>query len=429
MRKQQINVGLLGLGTVGSGVYKIMDRNREIISERVGSRVEIKKVVVRDLAKKRPLVIPPGILSDDPEDILSDPDIDIVVEVIGGTDDSRRLIEAALKAGKYVVTANNDLMATAGADLFSLADKMNKGIYYEGGVGGGITLIRPVKHCLAANRILRLMGIINGTTNYILTRMTLDGMSFADALAEAQAKGFAEQDPSSDLDGKDAAYKLAILAGLAFQCRVNMEDIMIDGIRQVTAQDITYAGNLGYVIKLLAIGEDLGDGLALRVHPSLVPKTHPLVSVYNEFNALFLEGDAVGEIMFYGKGAGEMPTGSAVVSDIIDLARTINHEIENGFVESRFNPRPVLPPERIQSRFYLRLQAYDRPGVFAALATAFGQQQVSLDMIIQQGSKDSTAEIVLVTHLVNENRFFAALEQVRQIEAIKQVNTVLRVIS
>ncbi|NLC51239.1 MAG: homoserine dehydrogenase, partial [Firmicutes bacterium] len=343
MGKEITNIGLLGLGTVGTGVVKILQKNGERITTKAGSTLRLKKVLVRDPNKSRDVELEPGVLTDNPQEVLNDEEIDLVVEVMGGIEPAREYIRKALQNGKYVVTANKDLIAQYGSELFRLAKEKKCNIYYEASVGGGIPLIRPLKHCLAANRITRLMGILNGTTNYILTKMSLEGMDYAAALSEAQAKGFAEADPSNDLEGKDAAYKLAILSSLAFSTQVSMENLQVEGITGVTQRDILYAKELGYVIKLLAVGEDRGDGLSMGVHPTLVPDTHPLTSVYYEFNALFVEGDAVGEVMFYGPGAGELPTGSAVVADIIDAARAINHAVEDGVHEVSFNRRPVLP--------------------------------------------------------------------------------------
>lgn len=428
MRKEIIKVGLLGMGTVGSGVLKILEMNREQVKNRAGAAIEVKRILVRDLHKKRPVKIDRQQLTTDPRDILHDPEIDVVVEVIGGTGDSRRYIEEALRHKKFVVTANKDLMATAGTELLLLAREHSRNIYYEASVGGGIPLIRPLKHSLGANRIIRLLGIINGTTNYILTKMSMEKMEFETALAEAQARGFAEQDPSSDLDGKDAAYKLCILAMLAFNCHVRFEDIYVQGISGISKRDVFYAGELGFAIKLLAIGEEMEKGLALKVHPALIPLDHPLASVYYENNALFVVGNAVGETMFYGLGAGALPTGSSVVADLIDVARNINHQVENGVMETDFQAKSIVPIDELLSAFYLRLQAVDQPGVFARLATAFGDARVSLDMILQKRSVGGMAEIVLVTHAVEEKSFNLALETIKSSPVIKKINSVLRVI-
>jgi homoserine dehydrogenase len=428
MKKEIIGVGLLGLGTVGSGVLQVFNRNGASIRQKVGSKLEIRRIAIRDRQKDRAVAVSPELLVNNVNHVLDDPQIDIVVEVMGGVETARLAVMRALENGKYVVTANKDLMARHGAELLERARAVERNIFYEASVGGGIPLIRPLKHCLAANRIIRMMGIVNGTTNYILTQMTSAGKELEEALAEAQAMGFAEADPSSDVEGRDAAYKLAILASLAFSSKINPEDIFVEGISGVRLRDIRYAQELGYAVKLLAIGRDTAEGLVLRVHPALIPLAHPLAAVSNEFNAVFLEGDAVGEVMFYGRGAGSLPTASAVCADIIDAARTIRHEVENGIVEITFSTRPVVPLHRQVSSFYLRLKAKDQPGVFAALATAFGDARVSLDMIIQKRSDAQTAEIVLVTHEVEEARFAGALEVIRALPAIRSINSVLRVI-
>ncbi len=428
MDKKVIKIGMLGLGTVGSGVLQILAQNGDEIRHKLGTRLEVKRIAVRDTGKKRSVNVDPALLTDKPELVLDDPEIDIIIEVMGGVDGTRQAITRALQNGKYVVTANKDLLAQHGADLLQIAGEQGKNIFYEASVGGGIPLIRPLKRCLVANRILSLLGIINGTTNYILTQMSREGKEFDEALSEAQAKGFAEADPSSDLEGRDAAYKLAIIASLAFSSKINMSDIYVEGISKVKLRDIRYAAELGYAVKLLAMAEENKEGLKLRVHPALVPLTHPLAAVSNEFNAIFLNGDAVGEVMFYGRGAGSLPTASAVCADMIEAARNILHEVENGIVEATFGQKPVIPMEKQHSRFYLRLKAKDQPGVFASLATAFGNASVSLDMIIQKRSDEETAEIVLVTHYVSEEKFAQAMAEINAMQAIKSINSILRVV-
>jgi len=423
-----INIGLLGCGTVGSGVVKIIKRNREEIERKAGSRLNIKKVLVRSLDKERPLELEGAELVTEVDKILEDPEIKIVIELIGDVERAREYMEKALRKGKFVVTANKDLMAQHGREIFKLARDMGVNVYYEASVGGGIPLIRPLKHSLAANRIMRIMGIINGTTNYILTQMTLQGRGYQEALEEAQEKGFAEQDPSSDVLGKDAAYKLAILASIAFDSTINMDSIYTEGITEVKIRDIRYAEELGYKLKLLAIGDRMEEGLALRVHPTLVPDKHPLAAVNDEFNAVFFEGDAVGEIMLYGRGAGEMPTGSAVVADVIEAARSINHQVENGVMEVEFSQKPIMPLSRIHSKFYIRLKAIDEPGVFASLANIFSEEKVSLDMIIQKRRIEEMAEIVLVTHDIREENFFRSIERIKEIPSIREISQLLRVV-
>jgi len=428
MERKTVKVGFLGMGTVGSGTLRILEMNREQVAVKAGSEIEVKKILVRNPEKQRDVDVSLELLTTDPAEVLQDPEIDLVIEVMGGTEEARRYIEEALKQKKYVITANKDLMAAAGSELLLQARECRRNIYYEASVGGGIPLIRPLKHSLGANKIIRIMGIINGTTNYILTRMSLHNMDFEGALAEAQEKGFAEQDPSSDLEGRDAAYKLSILAGLAFNSRIHIGDVYTEGISGISKRDIFYASELGFAVKLLAIGEELPGGLALRVHPTLIPRTHPLAAVHNENNALYVVGNAVGEVMFYGLGAGAMPTGSSVVADLIDAARNINYGIEDGIMEIDFQDKAVVPVEELLSSFYLRLQAEDQPGVFAALATAFGEDKVSLDMIIQKRSTEGVAEIVLVTHAVEERFFYRALDRIKAFPTTRKINSVFRVI-
>ena len=427
MVKDAVKVGLLGLGTVGAGVMKVLQINSEQVRSRAGINIEVKKILVRDLKKPRAVKVEPSLLTTNAAEILEDPEIDVVIELMGGLA-ARVHVEEALRRKKFVITANKDLMATAGASLLRLARDNGRNIYYEASVGGGIPLIRPLKHSLGANRILRLVGIINGTTNYILTRMDLENMEFNDALTEAQARGFAEQNPENDLEGKDAAYKLSILASLAFNSQIHFETVNVEGISNLKQRDILYARELGFTIKLLAIGEERADGLTLRVHPALVPLTHPLAGVLYENNALYVEGNAVGEVMFYGPGAGALPTGSSVVADLIDVARTINHQVENGIIEVAFHDKKVVPLEELESAFYLRLLAEDQSGVFAGLANAFSAERVSLDMIIQKRSREGEAEIVLVKHAEKEKNFNAALASIQRFSGIKAVKSVYRVI-
>ncbi len=423
-----IGVGMLGMGTVGGGVAAILASGSLGPGGKRGLDLQLKKVLVRDPALPRKVNLSPEMFTTRAADILEDPAIGIVIELIGGIEPARSYILEALRRGKHVVTANKDLLATCGEELFRVAHEQGRNVFYEASVGGGIPLLHPLRHCLVANRIERILGIVNGTTNYILTRMAQEGMNFQEALEQAQLSGFAEADPANDIEGRDAAYKLAILAGMAFHSRVDSGDILVEGIKDITPDDICYARELGYVIKLLAVGEDLDEGLALRVHPALVPETHPLAAVLYEFNAVFMVGDSVGEVMFYGRGAGALPTASAVLADASEAAAAIRLKCEIPVTEVDYQEKPVIPAESLTSRFYLRLRAIDRPGVFADLATSFGKEQVSLDMIIQKRSLEGIAEIVLVTHNVLEEHFNRALLRIRGLETTKEVHSVLRVL-
>ncbi len=428
MDKKTVKIGILGSGTIGSGVAALLKNNGSEISKKIDVDLILKKVADRDLAKLKALGLPEESLTSDAADVLGDPEIDVVVELIGGIEPARSMIITALENGKYVVTANKDLMASHGEELLALASERNLNIYYEASVGGGIPLIRSLKQSLVADRIHRLVGIVNGTTNYIFTRMTQDNLSLKEALSEAQKLGFAEADPSSDVEGRDAAYKLMIMSGLAFGCSIDPAQVYVEGISSVTYEDIAYAREIGYTVKLLAIGEKLPEGLALRVHPTLVPREHPLAAVLKEFNAIFIEGDAVGEVMFYGRGAGAMPTATAVLADVAEAARSIHHHCTDGLIERTFRKTAFIPIENLNSRFYLRFLADDRPGVLAALASAFGDEEVSLDMVIQKRSFGSTAELVLVTHDVREESFQKALKKVLEIPAIKPNPSMIRLL-
>lgn len=428
MDKEAVKIGLIGSGTIGSGVLDLFKNNRERISEKIGVNLVLEKVADRDISRLRALQLPEEVITSSAEDVIQDPEIDIVIELIGGIEPARSFIKNALEHGKYVVTANKDLMASHGDELMALAREKDSNIFYEASVGGGIPLIRPLKQSLVSDRIHRLVGIVNGTTNYIFTRMSQDHMSLDEALAEAQKLGFAEADPSSDLEGRDAAYKLIIMSGLAFGNSIDPGQVYVEGIKGVTYQDIAYAKEIGYTVKLLAIGERLPDGLALRVHPTLVPDNHPLALVLKEFNAIFIEADAVGEIMLYGPGAGAKPTATAVLADVAEAARSIRHQCFDGIIEETFSKTSFVSINGLMTRFYLRFLADDRPGVFASLAEAFGNEEVSLDMVIQKCRYGNTAEIVLVTHDVEEKSFQQALARVLEIPEIKPNPSVIRLL-
>ncbi len=423
-----VKIGLLGMGTIGSGVADLLKRNGSLVSKKINIDLVLERVMDRDLSRMRTFGLPEDSITGDPDRVLEDPDIKVVIELIGGLEPARSFVIKALENDKYVVTANKDLMATHGEELLAVARRKKLNVFYEASVGGGIPLIRPLKESLIADRINRLLGIVNGTTNYIFTRMALDQLSLEDALSQAQELGFAEADPSNDIEGRDAAYKLVILAGLAFDSIIEPGRVYLQGISGVTYEDIAYAREIGYVIKLLAIGEKLPEGLALRVHPTLVARDHPLAVVSNEFNAIFIEGDSVGEVMFYGPGAGAKPTATAVLADVVEAARCIKHQCNNDLAEGYFQKTSFVSINDLTSRFYMRFLADDRPGVFAALANAFGDEQVSLDMVIQKKRIGSTAEIVLVTHKVKEEAFQKAFEKIMDLPAIKPKPSMIRLL-
>ena len=422
-----VQVGLLGFGTVGSGVVRVLTDNSQLIAQRAGTAITLKKILVRDLNKKRALSTAAE-MTTDPAAVLGDPEIDIVVELLGGEEPARTLMLEALNRGKHVVTANKDVMAKYGRELFEAAEKNNVNLLFEASVGGGIPIIRPLKRCLAANRISEVMGIVNGTTNYMLDKMTAEGMDFATVLAEAQAKGYAEADPTADVGGLDAARKIAILASIAFGTRVRLDDVSAEGITKIEPEDIDYGRELGYVIKLLAIAQETEKGVNARVHPAFIPTTHPLAAVRDAFNAIFIHGDAVGDTMFYGRGAGSLPTASAVCADIMEAARDIVHNSSNRILCTCFEEKRISPISETESPYYIRLLAEDKPGVMAAIAGAVGAQQVSLNSVIQKRRVGTRAEIVLITYKVKDADLQLAVQTLSGLSVVNKVSTVIRVV-
>jgi homoserine dehydrogenase len=438
-----IKVGLLGLGTVGTGTAQILldpqDRHPLV------NIIEVTRVGVRNLDKSRVVDLPAERFTTDLEAIVSDPDIDIVVELIGGLEPARSLIMKAISHGKHVVTANKAVIARYGDDIFTAANEAGVYVLLEAAVGGGIPVIQPLKQALGVNRIHAVTGIINGTTNYILTRMQQEGGDFEPILADAQRLGYAEADPTADVDGLDAADKIAILASLAYGGRIKLSEVYCEGIRHVTAADITYAERLGFVIKLLAIArrhicpisnEQLEE-LQLRVHPTLVPREHPLASVNDVFNAILVEGEPIGQVMFFGPGAGAGPTASAVVSDILNISAALlaSQGSDPGTRQTNMllacthqHYCKVSPMADIVSRFYVRLLAQDQPGVIGKLGQCFGDHEVSLESIVQIGMRDNCSEIVIVSHEVSEANFQRALDEIRNFSEIHSVASVLRVL-
>ena len=421
-----VQVGLLGMGTVGTGVVKILTKNVQDILQKVGMPVTIKKIMVRQLDKSRN-VDSQAEFTTNIGDIINDKEIDIVVELIGGMEPAKGYILQALRAGKHVITANKDVVAKFGQEILQVAAENKVDFLFEASVAGGIPIIRPLKQCLAANKISEVMGIINGTTNYMLTKMTNEGLDFDSVLAEAQAKGYAEADPTADVGGFDAARKLAILASIAFGSRVNIDDVYVEGITNISKADIGYAKELGYVIKLLAIAKDDERGIDVRVHPAFIPANHPLASVHDVFNAIYIKGDAVGETMFYGRGAGEMPTASAVVADIIDVARNIKHHANSRILCTCFEEKSFCPVAQTQSPYYIRLLVEDKPGVLAAIAGAFGDQQVSLHSVIQKSKVVNCSELVLITNQVADASLRAAVNTLVGLSVVNKVCNVIRV--
>lgn len=424
---ESIKVGLLGCGTVGGGVLKVLEKNRQSIASKVGTYLEVTKVLVKDKNKKRNGVCLHATLTTDPDDILNDPEIQIVIEVMGGVEPAKEYILKALRQGKSVVTANKDVMAAYGKELFNTAATANVDLRFEASVAGGIPIIGPLKESLAGNQINKIMGIINGTTNFILSKMSKQGSDFHEVLAEAQRLGYAEADPTADIEGLDAARKIAILASIAFNSRVTFPDVFAEGISKISASDITYAKELGYVVKLLGIAQENQGEVEARVHPVFIPSSHPLANVDDVYNAIYIEGDAVGDAMFFGRGAGELPTASAVVGDLIAVAKNINKSSFDRTYCTCFEHKRIKPIREIVSKYYLRLTVKDRPGVLASIASVFGNQEVSLASVIQKRRQDDLAEIVMITHRVKEANLQDALSIIKGLSSVVEINNVIRV--
>ena len=424
--RELVRVGLLGCGNVGAALVRLVDDHADLITARSGTRVEISRVVVRDLTKPRDVKLPAGVFTDDAAAVVADPDIDIVVEVMGGVEPARGLIESALRAGKPVVTANKELIARDGPELLQIAATAGVDLLFEASVAGGIPLIRPLRESLAGDRIRRVLGIVNGTTNFILTRMTEDGTTFADALAEAQRLGYAEADPTADVEGHDAAAKAAIIATIAFGSPVHPDAVYREGITQVTDDDIRSARSLGYVVKLLAVAEEIDGDVAVRVHPAMVPLQHPLASVRDSFNAVFIEADAVGELMLYGRGAGGNPTASAVLGDLVDASRNLVADARGATI-GELVAKPIRPMADVESPFYVLLEAADQPGVLAAIATQFGNHGVSIKSMEQRGL-GAEARLVFITHRARESDLAATLDALRDVAVVNRVGSVIRVV-
>jgi homoserine dehydrogenase len=422
-----VRVALLGCGNVGGALAELLVARQDDIAARTGIRLELVGIAVADVERRRPATIPSSLFDTDSAALVVRPDVDIVVELIGGLHPAQELIEAALRAGKPVVTANKAVLAVAGAELADLAAANGVDLLYEAAVAGAIPVIRPLRESLAGEQILRVMGIVNGTTNFILTRMEEDGVDFDDALAEAQRLGLAERDPTADVEGHDAAAKAAILAALAFGSDVVDADVHREGISGIEAADVAYANRLGYAVKLLAIAElvDGGPELSVRVHPAMVPRSHPLASVRGAFNAVFIEGAVSGELMLYGRGAGGGPTASAMLGDLVDAARNVRAGAP-GPAPKRTSIT-VRPQPDLWSAFYLSMDVADRPGVLAAVAKVFGDHQVSIRSMEQVGLADE-ARLIFLTHLAREGDLLATLDELRLLQAVDRVSGVLRVI-
>ena len=421
----RVGIGILGYGTVGGALlHKLVDENASI-STKTGLEIEVVKVAVRDLSKPRPVVLAEGVLTDDPAEVVTDPEVQLVVEIMGGEDPAADLVATALRAGKPVVTANKALIAARGKELIGIAEEAGVPLLFEAAVAGGIPIIRPLSETLAGEQIDRVLGIVNGTTNYILTQMAEEGADYKAALAEAQELGYAEADPTADVSGADAAAKAAILASLAFGTWVAGDRVYTEGIDGLDATDVRIASELGYVIKLLAVADNTPAGISVRVHPTFVPGDHPLAVIRGATNAVFVEGPSFHELLFAGPGAGGAPTGTAVLGDVVDAARELLAGAEVA-PPIRFQPGRLLSFEDVATTWYLRLEVADRPGVLAQVAGVFGDNDVSIRSVWQEGEDDG-ATLLLVTHASHEGRQRAAADALRSLEVVRNVAAVIRV--
>jgi homoserine dehydrogenase len=431
--KSSVSVGLIGFGTVGTGVAKVLIENAALIRRRVGVPVNLVRVADLDTKRDRGIRLPDGVLTADLRAVLDDPSIDIVLELMGGYDAAKQVILEAMAKGKQVVTANKALLAVHGEELFEAASRHHVDLGFEASVGGGIPIIRALAQGLAANAIRSMYGIINGTSNYILSRMTREGHGFAEVLAEAQRAGFAEADPTFDVDGIDSAHKLSIMVTLAYGTPVNFKEIYTEGITHLTPLDIAYAREFGYTVKLLGIAKFLESEIEARVHPTMIPSDSPVAQVEGVYNAIQLVGDAVGDIVLYGQGAGSLPTGSAVASDVIDIARNLLTGASGrvppaSFQRDQRRPLRIRPMEEIASLYYLRFMVVDRPGVLSQISGVLGQHGISISSVLQKGRKEGqTVPVVIMTHTAIERNVQAALRDINRMAFVSEPTTLIRV--
>ena len=427
--RESINIGLMGLGVIGSGVAHVLLHKADAIAQHVGCQLILKRALDRDVSKKRSSKIPAQIFTTDPNQLLTDPAIDIIIEVIGGEADAFEYIKEALSRGKHVVTANKEVIAKHGPELLALAAKHKVDIRHEASVGGGIPLINPFKHDLLANKISAIHAIINGTTNYIVTRMANDGLDFATALKQAQELGYAEANPADDIEGVDASYKLAILATIAFRAEIRPADVYREGISRLTARDFRYAKELGYAIKLLAIAKEENHSIQVRVHPVFIPQDLLLAKVDGVFNAIQVEGDLTGRVIFYGRGAGSLPTSSAVVADVIHLAQDIKLGLHPRPQPQLSQSKKIIPISQIETRYYMRMTTVDRPGVLAQISKILGDNFISISSVIQKETDIASqrAEIVLMTYPARESAVQQALQKIEKLSIVQEIGNLIRV--
>jgi len=423
-----VKVGLLGLGTVGTGVVRIVEGHQEDLSSQVGSPIVIEKVAVKSLDKKRNIEIDRSKLTEDPWEVIRDPEIDVIVEVMGGVNGTKEYILEALDRGKHIVTANKDLMALYGSEILAKAMEKQCDVFYEASVAGGIPIIRTLIEGFSSDRITKIMGIVNGTTNYILSKMSEEGASYDDVLQEAQALGYAEADPTSDVEGLDAARKMAILGTLGFRTNVELQDVQVRGISSVSKEDILYAKRLGYEMKLLGIADRQDDEFSISVQPTMVKKSHPIAAVNGVYNAVYVYGEAVGETMFYGAGAGEMPTATSVVADLVAVVKNLKLGVNGLKAIVPYKPKKLKSDEQIMFKNFLLLQVADKAGVLAQITQAFAEYEVSLESVVQSPNADTPdAEIMIVTHNASKASMNQVLQHFETLEVIRRVKSVYRV--
>lgn len=428
IKMEEISIGLLGLGTVGSGVVKIIENHQDKLIHQVGCPVKVKKILVKDLNKERAVQVEKTRLTTNPDEVLNDPDIDVIIEVMGGIDETKKHLKQALLNRKNIVTANKDLMALHGAELLTIASENGCDLFYEASVAGGIPILRSLVDGLASDRITKMMGIVNGTTNFILTKMSKFGSAYEEVLKEAQELGYAEADPTADVDGLDAARKMAILSTLGFSMKIDLDDVKVKGITGITENDLEYAKQLGYTMKLIGIAHREGEKVEISVQPTLLAETHPLASVQDEFNAVYVYGEAVGETMFYGPGAGSLPTATAVVSDLVGVMKNMRLGVTGKSAVTPQYKKQLKEPGEIYSKYFLRLHVKDEVGVFADITSIFSEHGVSFEKILQLPlKKQELAEIVLVTHQASLQDYEDSLVKLRDLHAVQTIESSYRV--
>lgn len=423
-----VKIALLGFGTVGKGTFDLLAMNRDFIANRLGMTIDISKIYVRNPDKYSSVTLPAGTaFTSNLEDVLNDPDISIIVEVMGGVGFARECMEKAIQNGKNIVTANKDLLAEAGPFLLAMAEKNGVDLRYEASVLGGIPIIRALYDSLGGNKITELVGIMNGTTNYILSKMTAEGLGYAEVLKEAQELGYAEADPTSDVEGLDAARKLAILSSIAFNRRIFFSDVTVDGITDIDKADIEYGREFGYTIKLLGIAKETKKGLSLNVQPSFIPVTHPLASVRGAYNAIYVRGNGIGDAMFYGKGAGDLPTGSAVVSDIMEVARNVSTGTTGKQRNFYYSEKTIYAAGKIESPYYIRLKVDNKTGVLALITSKLAENRISVQSVLQRHGEKTSATIVIVTSDCPRSYIINTVDAFNALHCVQEVNSVIRI--